>query len=76
MRCLCCKANAMEESVSVYFARLRNGYAIIENVPCVKCAQCGEVLYAADTLEKIDILLEKAENVASKLFIMDYENAA
>ena len=75
-KCPCCKADTMEESTNAYFAHLKNGYVIIENVPCLKCAQCGEVLYASDTLEKIDVLLEGAEMIASRILIVDYQNAA
>ncbi|MBQ9347690.1 MAG: type II toxin-antitoxin system MqsA family antitoxin [Oscillibacter sp.] len=76
MRCLCCKAEAMEEAVNTYFAQLNNCYVIIENVPCLKCEQCGEVLYSVEILEKIDLLLEKAGSLASKILIMDYRRAA
>lgn len=76
MRCLLCKSNAMEESTNVYFAQLDKGYVIIENVPCYKCTQCGEVVYKASVLEKIDEILDKLENISSKIFIMDYMAAA
>ncbi len=76
MRCLACKSNAMENSTNTYFAQLNNCYVIIENVPCVKCSQCGEVVYSANTLEKIDDILDKIETIASKIFILDYKQAA
>ena len=76
MKCLCCKTDAMEKSTNAYIAPLKNGYVIIENVPCMKCAQCGEVLYSSDTLEKIDVLLEQTEAIASRIFIMDYQSVA
>jgi YgiT-type zinc finger domain-containing protein len=66
----------MVESTNTYFATLKNCYVIIENVPCLKCNQCGEVFYKASVLEKIDLIIEKIENVASKIFIMDYTTAA
>ena len=76
MRCLLCKADDMVKSTSTYFAKLDNCYVIIENVPCYKCSQCGEVVYATSVLEKIDDIIEKAESIASKIFIMDYTTAA
>ena len=66
----------MVQSTDTYFAKLDNCYVIIENVPCYKCSQCGEVEYAASVLEKIDDIIEKAESIASKIFIMDYTTAA
>lgn len=76
MRCLSCKMEEMTESTNSYFVKLNNCYVIIENVPCFKCKQCGEVYYKASVLEKIDDILEKIENIASKIFIMDYSQAA
>ena len=57
-------------------AQLNGCYVIIENVPCKRCAQCGEILYSASVMEKIDDILESINNVASKIFIMDYGNVA
>ena len=76
MRCLVCKADSMIESKCTYFAQLDNCYVIIENVPCYKCNQCGEVVYTASVIEKIEGILDKVQNIASKIFIMDYTNAA
>ena len=76
MRCLVCKADTMVESKSTYFAQFDNCYVIIENVPCYKCTQCCEVVYSASVMEKIDDILEKYRNIASKIFIMDYSKAA
>ncbi len=76
MKCLSCKMEEMEEARNTYFAQVDNCYVIIENVPCYKCRQCGEAYYKSSVLEKIDLLLEKIENVASKIFILDYNQAA
>lgn len=76
MRCLVCKADSMIESKNTYFAQLDNCYVIIENVPCRKCSQCGEVVYSASVIEKIEEILDKAQSVASKIYIMDYTQAA
>ena len=76
MKCLVCKTGTMAESTNTYFAKLKNCYVIIENVPCLKCEQCGEVFYKASVLEKIDDIIEKIESISSKIFIMDYTTAA
>ena len=76
MNCLSCKNGTMIENTTTYFAELANGYIIIENVPCFKCTQCGEIYYKSSVLEKIDEILEKIEQISSKIFIMDYNNAA
>ena len=76
MNCLICKADGMMDSKSTYFAQLDNCYVIIENVPCKKCRQCGEVVYSASVMEKIDDILDRIQSIASKIFIMDFDQAA
>lgn len=76
MKCLVCKNEKLVDAYTSYFAKLPNAYVIIENVPCKKCEQCGEELFSAAVMEKIDIILEEVEKVASKIFIMDYSQAA
>ena len=67
MRCLICKSNTMVRGTSTYFATLEHGYVIIENVPCQRCSQCGEVVYSATTLEKIDAILGDAKNITGNV---------
>ena len=55
---------------------MAHGYVIIENVPCWKCDQCGEIVYSASVIEKIDALIENLQKVTSKIFIVDYATAA
>ena len=76
MNCLVCKSGTLADGAETYFARLNDGYIIVENVPCKKCGQCGEILYSASTIEKIEELLEVYSKVSSKIFIVDYRRAA
>ena len=76
MKCLLCKADSLMDSKSTYFAQVDNCYVIIENVPCKKCSQCGEVVYSASVMEKLETILDKMKVIASKVLIMDYSNAA
>ena len=76
MRCLICKADDMIESTTTYFTQLKDRYVIIENVPCYKCTQCGEEVFSTSVIETIDDILDKLQNIDSKIFIMDYTTAA
>ena len=76
MNCLLCKSGTMIESTTAYFAQLKGCYVIIENVPCRQCDQCGEILYKASVLEKIEDILDTLEKISSKIFIVDYSTAA
>jgi len=76
MKCLLCKADTMKDDTSTYFAQLDNCYIIIENVPCKKCTQCGEVVYSASVMEKIDEILDSVQKIAARILVMDYTQAA
>lgn len=66
----------MEDSTSTYTAVLKSCILIIKNVPCMKCTQCGDVLYNTDVLEKIDDIIAMAEKMASEVSIIDYSKVA
>lgn len=76
MKCTSCKSGEMQESKTSYFAKLESCYVIIENVPCLKCAQCGDEVFRGSVVEKIDDILDKLENIVSKISIIDYSKVA
>ena len=76
MKCLVCRGGIMVESFETYFAKLGDGYLIIENVPCFKCGQCGEAVFSMSVIEKLGNLIAIYEKVQSKIFIVDYRQAA
>lgn len=76
MKCLSCKNDETIETTTAYFSNAKNCYVIIENVPCQKCSQCGEEFFSVDVMEKIDEIIAQAEKVMSKIFILDYKQAA
>lgn len=76
MRCTNCKSGEMAESTTVYFAQLKDCYVIIENVPCLKCTECGDVVFRGSTAERIDDILDKLEKIVSKVSIIDYSKVA
>lgn len=76
MVCMACKYGEMQKAVTTFFSQLNDCYVIIENVPCLKCAQCGEEFITTSVSEKIDNILDSIENIASKIFILDYAASA
>lgn len=76
MSCLSCKYGEMLEDKTTYFTKLEHCYVIIENVPCLKCSQCGDEYFVNSVAQKIDDILDSLEKITSKIFIMDYMTAA
>lgn len=76
MKCLSCKCFDVMESTTTYMTEAEHCIVIIKNVPCIKCKQCGDVLYSTDILEKIDEIILSAEKLASEISVIDYTKVA
>ena len=76
MNCLVCRGGTMVASFETYFAKLGDGYLIIENVPCFKCEQCGEAIFSMSVVERLEKMIDAYKKVLSKIFIVDYGQAA
>lgn len=60
----------MEKSRTTYFTQLKDCDVIIKNVPCLKCGQCGDVVFRASVVEKIVDILDNLEKITSKISII------
>lgn len=65
MTCLLCKGE-MKPGTTIHTVQLKNCVVVIKNVPCLKCEQCGEVVLSADTVEKIEHILQTVEQTVEK----------
>lgn len=74
--CLSCKSGEMSDSTTTYTAVLEDCVLVLKNVPCIKCEQCGDVLYNTDVLEKINDIVSLAKKMASEISIIDYSKVA
>ena len=75
-KCFSCKSDTMEQSTSTYTAQASNCIVIIKNVPCMKCRQCGDVVYNTNILKKIEKIIRRIESMASEVAIVDYQKSA
>ena len=66
MTCLLCKGE-MKPSTTIHTVQLKNCVVVIKNVPCLKCEQCGEVVLSADTVEKIEHILQTVEKAVAEI---------
>lgn len=76
MNCFTCGSNNLKETTTIYVEKLENGILIIKNVPCQKCAQCGEEFFSMEIMKGIEKLGKMAENIISEVMIIDYNKAA
>ena len=68
MTCFFCKGE-MKPSTTIHTVQLKNCVVVIKNVPCLKCEQCGEVVLSADTVEKIEHILQTVEKAVAEITV-------
>ncbi len=65
----------MVETTTTYFEQLENTIVIIKNVPCHKCKQCGEVVYNALVVERLEQITEQLEKTLTEIAVVNYSAA-
>ena len=75
MNCSFCGGN-LKKDVTEYIEKQDNYIVVIKNVPCEKCAQCGEVYFSNDTVLAIEKILNTIQYISSELTVtvIDYRN--
>ena len=71
MTCFFCKGE-MKPGTTIHTVQLKNCVVVIKNVPCMKCEQCGEVILSADTIEKIERILQTVEKAVAEITVVNF----
>lgn len=74
MTCCYCGGD-MVESMTTYFEQLDHTIVIIKNVPCHKCEQCGEVVFNALVVERLEQITEQLEKTLTEIAVVNYSAA-
>lgn len=75
MTCPLCKGE-MKPSATIHMVQLKSCVVVIKNVPCLKCEQCGEVVLSADTVEKIEHILQTVEKAVAEITVVNFPDYA
>jgi len=75
MKCISCK-NEMYESLTTDVTDLGNIVIIIRNVPCLKCKECNEEYYTAETIKKLESIVEGVKKSLQEIAIIDFKKVA
>ena len=52
-----------------------NSVIVIKNVPCLECAQCGEKYYTDEIMEKLEVMVDQAKQMAGEVFVAEFDKA-
>ena len=75
MKCLSCKKE-MYESLTTDVTDLGNIVIVIRNVPCLKCKECDEEYYTAETIKKLESIVESVKQSLQEIAIIDFGKVA
>ena len=70
--CFYCKCDTVMPSVTTHVVTFDNCFIIVKNVPCEECEQCGEKYYSDEVMERLEIIVKKAKEIAGEVFVTDY----
>lgn len=73
--CFFCKGDLVKDTTT-HFVEFGNKILIIKDVPCLKCSQCGEVVYNLKTSKKIEEIVKLVNNLSTEVSILNYNNVA
>ncbi len=74
MNCCYCGGD-MAATTTTYFEQLENTIVIIKNVPCHKCKQCGEIVYNALVVERLEQITKQLQKTLTEIAVVNYTAA-
>jgi YgiT-type zinc finger domain-containing protein len=68
MTCLFCKGDT-EQRNKTHAVTLDNAVIIVKNVPAMVCAQCGEVYFSDEVMERLEAIINRLEHIIKEVAI-------
>jgi len=76
MKCFFCKGE-LSNSTTTHVVTLDKCIVIVKNVPCTRCAQCGEAYFDDAVAQQLEKIVEAVKHsIMSEVAIIDYSQAA
>ena len=73
--CFRCKGSA-EPKHKTHAVTLEKCVIIVKSVPSFVCKQCGEAYFADDVMKKLEVIIDRLENLIKEVAIVEYADAA
>jgi len=75
MRCFFCKGE-LTDGTTTHVVTLDERVIVVKNVPCTRCAQCGEAFYSDEVAQQLEKIVESVKRgVVSEVAIVEYTRA-
>jgi len=75
MKCISCGGSTII-GTTTDVTDLGNCLVIIRNVPCHKCGECNEIIYTADVVKCLEVIVNVSKQAMSEITVIDYNSFA
>jgi YgiT-type zinc finger domain-containing protein len=75
MKCFFCKGE-LTDSMTTHVVTLDNCVIIVKDVPCQRCAQCGETFFSDEVAERLETIVNRLRAVVTEIAVVSYSTAA
>jgi len=72
IKCSTC-GGVTSPSITMDISHANRCKIIIDNVPCYRCADCGEEMYLGKTVERMEIITATLSNDFGAIIYLDYD---
>ncbi len=73
MSCFFCKGE-LTDSTTTHVVTLDNCIVIVKNVPCTRCAQCGEAFFSDEVAEHLERIVKQFRNAVTEIAVVNYSD--
>ncbi|MBQ4042969.1 MAG: YgiT-type zinc finger protein [Clostridia bacterium] len=74
MKCLKCKGQ-MQEGTTTFVADMDNCCIVVRHVPCLKCEECGEIVYTGVVAVNLEKIVKMVQNALAEVTVINYRDA-
>ena len=74
MKCLKCNGE-MKQGSTTFTLDTGECCIVIRGVPCLKCDECGEIIYSAEVSDNIERIVKTAKQALTEVAVVKYSQA-
>lgn len=74
MKCLRCKGE-MQNGYTTHTVDLGKCCIVIRRVPCMKCDECGEIVFSGTVMATLEKLMDTMQSALTEVAVMNYPGA-
>lgn len=70
--CFYCSSKKILRTYTNYTVSFDDFVIVVKNVPCEKCAECGEKYFSDEVMAKLEQIVAGAKNSAEEIYVTDF----